>query len=187
MAHPSKTNIRTLAIDPTTNGFGFAVMEGPESLIDWGVKDAGAGDKNARCLEIVSALIDHYMPDVLVVEDYRNKGFRRCERVRRLIQDIMKLALKKRVKARKFNRSEVREAFSGSGTFTKHGIATTIAERLLELAPRLPPYRHAWMSEDYRMAIFDAVALALTFFHFESHKGKDELLALGINSSNHVQ
>jgi hypothetical protein len=33
-----------------------------------------------------------------------------------------------------------------------------------ELAPRLSRFRKPWMSEDYRMSIFDAVALALTFF-----------------------
>jgi hypothetical protein len=30
-----------------------------------------------------------------------------------------------------------------------------------ELAPRLPPKRKPWISEDYRMDIFDAVALAI--------------------------
>jgi len=29
---------------------------------------------------------------------------------------------------------------------------------------RLPRLRKPWMSEDYRMSIFDAVALALTIF-----------------------
>ena len=49
----------------------------------------------------------------------------------------------------------------------KQEIAIAIAERFPELAPRLPRSRKPWMSEDYRMSIFDAVALALTFFfHF---------------------
>ena len=38
------------------------------------------------------------------------------------------------------------------------------SKRFPELAPRLPRSRKPWMSEDYRMSIFDAVALALTFF-----------------------
>ena len=46
----------------------------------------------------------------------------------------------------------------------KQEIAIAIAERFPELAPRLPRFRKPWMSEDYRMSIFDAVALALTFF-----------------------
>jgi hypothetical protein len=31
---------------------------------------------------------------------------------------------------------------------------------------RLPRFRKAWMSEDYRMSIFDAAAFATTYFHF---------------------
>jgi len=33
-----------------------------------------------------------------------------------------------------------------------------------ELASRLPPKRKTWESEDSRMDIFDAVALAVTFW-----------------------
>jgi len=35
-------------------------------------------------------------------------------------------------------------------------------QRFPELAPRLPRFRKPWMSEDYRMSIFDAVAFGLT-------------------------
>ena len=43
-------------------------------------------------------------------------------------------------------------------------MAEILAKRLPEeLGFRLPPKRRAWMSEDYRMDIFDAVALALMF------------------------
>ena len=54
--------------------------------------------------------------------------------------------------------------WAGSDATTKQEIAIAIAERFPELAPRLPRSRKPWMSEDYRMSIFDAVALALTFF-----------------------
>jgi hypothetical protein len=43
-----------------------------------------------------------------------------------------------------------------------------IAKRFPELAPRLPRFRKPWMSEDYRMSIFDAVAMALTLFNFQN-------------------
>jgi len=35
---------------------------------------------------------------------------------------------------------------------------------------RLPRFRKPWMSEDYRMSIFDAVALAIAFFQFQKEK-----------------
>jgi hypothetical protein len=39
--------IRVVAIDPATRGFGFAVLEGANRLIDWGVKETKT-DKEAK-------------------------------------------------------------------------------------------------------------------------------------------
>jgi hypothetical protein len=57
----------------------------------------------------------------------------------------------------------VKQAFSESAS-NKYEIAVAIANRFPELAPRLPRFRKAWMSEDYRMSIFDAVGFGLAFF-----------------------
>jgi len=47
---------------------------------------------------------------------------------------------------------------------TKDGVAEIIAKQFPdELGSRLPPQRRPWTSEDYRMGIFDAMALALAF------------------------
>jgi hypothetical protein len=62
-----------------------------------------------------------------------------------------------------YSRAKVKQAFSKSGTSTKQEIALDIVNRFHDLAPRLPRFRKPWMSEDYRMSIFDAVGLALTF------------------------
>jgi hypothetical protein len=37
-------------------------------------------------------------------------------------------------------------------------------QRLSVLAAKLPPKRKCWESEDYRMSIFDAVALGVAYF-----------------------
>jgi len=58
----------------------------------------------------------------------------------------------------------VRQTFAQDAR-NKQLIAVAIGRRFPELAPHVPPYRKCWMSEDYRMSIFDAVALALTYFH----------------------
>ncbi len=71
---------RILAIDPASRGFGFAVLEGPRRLIDWGVKSARV-DKDKRCLKLIEDLIERYEPDV-IVEDYAGKGSRRCRSYR---------------------------------------------------------------------------------------------------------
>jgi Holliday junction resolvasome RuvABC endonuclease subunit len=159
MSRAYTKNIRVLAIDPSTRGFGFAILEGPHRLVDWGVKETRT-DKNRRALASVADLIEIYQPAVLVVEDYVGKGSRRCGRVVDLIDDISTLALKRKVKVKRFSRTKIKQAFSESNASNKYEIALDIANRFPELAPRLPRFRKPWMSEDYRMSIFDAVALA---------------------------
>ena len=50
MSRAYTKDIRVLAIDPSTRGFGFAVLEGPNRLIDWGVKETKTEQKR-RTLE----------------------------------------------------------------------------------------------------------------------------------------
>src|ERR1044071_3437958 len=154
---------RVLSIDPSTRGFGFAVLEGPDRLIDWGVKETKADKKN-KSLKLITNLIEKYQPGVIVVEDYAAKGSRRCGRVQELISDISKLARKRNIKLRSFSRLRVKQFFAEADATNKHEIAIAIVKRFPELQPRLPRFRKPWMSEDYRMSIFDAVGLALTFF-----------------------
>jgi Holliday junction resolvasome RuvABC endonuclease subunit len=157
------TEKRVLTIDPATRGFGYAVLEGPNRLIDWGVRETKA-DKKRRALKLIEGLIDQYQPNVIIVEDYAGKGSRRCPRIQKLINAISKLALQRKIKVKRVSRLDVKRAFLKSGARNKYQIAVAIGKRFPELGPRLPRFRKPWMSEDYRMSIFDAVALALTCF-----------------------
>ncbi len=157
MNRPSTRAIRVLALDPTHRGFGFAVLEGPDRLVDWGVKTV-RGNKQAGCLRKIRELFQLYQPTVVVLEDCARRGSRRCPRVRRLIKRIHFFAIKNGIKARVVSRARVRKAFAPAST--KHEIAVALAAHFPELAPLLPPPRKPWMSEDCRMNVFDAVALA---------------------------
>lgn len=154
---------RVLAIDPTPRGFGFAVLEGPSNLIDWGVKSV-RNRKKAGTLVRTADLIRQYRPDVVVLEDCGVKSARRCRRIVLLIRSIQELAVSSGIKSRTFSRARIRNVFSLGGASTKYQIALAIAAQLPELAQRVPRYRMPWMSEDYRMAFFNAAALALTYF-----------------------
>lgn len=158
---------RVFAVYPSTRGFGFAIFEGQLRLIDWGVKEVRVTKKNPLALEKIEELVDFYQPEVIVVEDYRGEGSRRSRRIRKLIDDIEELAMKRNIPLRGYSRDLIRSAFSDIGARNKDEIAQAIANRFPELEPRLPRIRKPWMSEDSRMNIFDAVSLALTFFHFE--------------------
>src|ERR1700752_2893866 len=159
MSRAYTKDLRVLAIDLSTRGFGFAVLEGPNRLIDWGVKETKV-DKKRRSLKLTDDLIEQYQPRMIVVEDYAGKGSRRCQRIQGLINDISKLVLKRKIRVRSFSWAKVKQAFSESSALTKHEIAIAIASRFPELAPRLPRFRKPWMSEDFRMSIFDSAALA---------------------------
>jgi hypothetical protein len=157
---------RVLAIDPITRGFGFAVLEGPDCLVDWGVKGTNrySRDRNGWCLRQLADLIALYQPELLLVEDSSANGSRRSERVDRLIQMARDAALERGVKVRAIPRTKLGRAFVHDSQATKYRMALAIAGRFPELARRLPPIRKPWMSEDTRMGIFDAVALALAFY-----------------------
>src|SRR6266702_7883474 len=103
--------IRVLAIDPFFRGFGFAILEGAKCPIDWGVKEARK-DKAVLCVRQIVRLIEYYQPDVLVVEDWRDPGCRRCPRVRALLREILELAASRKVTTRRFSRRTVRAAFA---------------------------------------------------------------------------
>ena len=168
MNNLSAENIRILAIDPTTRGFGFAVMEGSDYLIDWGVKEGRDNNKDAHCLNNISELIDRYMPDAIVVEDFNGMGSKRCHRIQILIKKIIELADAKNIKTHSFSRSKIRNVFDLHGAGTKYGIAQAIAGDFPELASRLPPPRKCYMSEDSRMSIFDAMSLAVSYFYYHN-------------------
>lgn len=168
MSTSNRKEHRVLAIDPTVSGFGYVVFEGSQTLIEWGTADVqpvkNTQFKNTQCLKRVATLLYRYAPTVVILEDYRGDGSRRCPRVQKLINAIVRLASRRNVRTRSFSREAVRRAFADAGALTKEQIAGVIAARHPELLPRLPPPRKLWMPEDVRMSIFDAAALALTFF-----------------------
>ena len=152
-------HVRILAIAPSSRGFGFAVLEAPKTLVDWGVKSV-AENKNRQSVLKIQELIRHYEPTVIVLEN--TKGSARSRRIQTLTKDIVQLAKRNRVTTALQSRQKVRRAFFADGRGTKHAVAEILAKRFPEeLGSRLPPKRRPWMSEDYRMVIFDAVALAV--------------------------
>lgn len=162
MKRPRK-HFRILAIALSTRGFGFVVMEGQNSLIEWGVKVVD-GDKNMQSLARVEKLIAFYQPGVLVLQDVEDKGSRRGPRIKTLHRQIIRTAGKHKLKVASLSRIQLRRLLLSNTKGTKHEMAEMIADQFPnELALRLPAKRRPWKSEDDRMYIFDAAALAVAF------------------------
>ena len=160
-----------VAIAPFVRGVGFVVFSGPWMPIDWGIKWTEA-DKNPRSLAKVGELLERYEPDMLVFEDHAGEGSRRSGRVRRLLDAIEELAQKKNIATNRYSRARIRNCFSEFGAVTKHDIAEAIAKEFPEFGPRLPVKRKIWLPEHPNMSIFDAAALALTFFSMSGRTGE---------------
>jgi hypothetical protein len=156
---------RVLAIDLSSRGFGFIVLEGPTVPVDWGTRQVNRVDKASSTIAKVRDLIHVYRPHVLVLEDTAAPRSRRCERVCSLLGDLALHARSLRVRVVVVSVISVRTLFSASGATTKHLIAGVVAERLPELAPLRPPLRKPWMREDERMSVFDAAAFAMAHYH----------------------
>lgn len=150
---------RTLAIDPTSRGFCFAVLQGEETLLDWGcvtVRKDASRDRRER----VGKLMRRYKIRLVVLEDMAHS--RRRKRARIFADDIEAFAREEGIAVLRVSRRAVQEEFQNVGT-TKERIALAIARFFPELAARLPrPRTRPYMNEDARMNIFDALSFALT-------------------------
>ena len=159
---PTASGPRVLALDPMSRGFGFAVLEGPTNLVDWGIRNA-PNDNTRALLRKISELTDLYHPDVIVIEDCRHVRSRRRQRVRSVVTQVAKLATPD-TEVQLIPAVLVQNVFGAGRAISKYRMATLVTEHFQEIAYRLPPERKPWMPEDPRFAIFDAVAFGLTYF-----------------------
>jgi hypothetical protein len=163
MNQTTSKDFRILAIALSTGGFGFVVMEGQRMIIEFGRRVAD-GDKNVQSLAKLQKLLSFYRPDVLVLQDAEAKGSRRYPRIKTLNRQIKAMAEKHKIKVKLISGKQLRDLLLGNPRGTKQEMAEMLAAQFPdELAPRLPTKRKPWESEDSRMDIFDAVALAVVF------------------------
>jgi hypothetical protein len=152
------------AIYPQSRGFAFVLFQGRLAPVDWGVFEARGANKNARCLMRIASLLALHTPDVLVLQDMSERGTHRVRRIQELNRRAAELADQRGVRVKTYSRAQVVEYFLQKGVTTKQRIAETIAKHIPAFNLYVPPARRPWMSENARMGIFDATALAWMFF-----------------------
>jgi hypothetical protein len=164
MNQTTSKDFRILAVALSFGGFGFVVMEGQKTIIEFGRRVAD-GDKNAQSLAKMKKLLNFYRPDVLVLQDVEAKGSRRYPRIKTLNRQIKRVAEKHKIKVKLISKKQLQDLLLGNSRGTKQEMAEVLAAQFPdELALRLPPKRKPWKSEDTRMDIFDAMALAVVFW-----------------------
>jgi hypothetical protein len=107
---------------------------------------------------------------VLVLENAAAKDSRRRARVQQLLDAIRQAVRSKGVKVLEMTPDRVKRAFVPK----KDTVAAAVAGRFPELASRLPRPRKCGDNEHSAMPGFDAMAFAMTFFHFRERKQRLE-------------
>jgi hypothetical protein len=157
-------HFRILAVALSTIGFGFVIMEGERTIIDCAGRIAPGGGKNAQAVAKLEKLLNFYRPDILVLQDMETKGTRRAPRIKALNRQIKAVAQERKIPVKLISGKQLRACLLGDPKGTKQEMAEALAAQFPdELASRLPPKRKFYESEDPRMDIFDAVALAVVF------------------------
>jgi Holliday junction resolvasome RuvABC endonuclease subunit len=161
--------MRLLGIDPNPRGLGYAVLESPYKLVDWGVKylprkKPGESSmpikaRHEKCLRIVENLIEFFDPDVIVFENWRAKDSVRAVEVKKLLCRIGMLVSTRKIASYLYSRSALYGALAEYDVKTKHDMAVFFGRLFPELLPKVPRKRKAWMSENVWLSMFKAVAL----------------------------
>lgn len=151
-----------MAIHATAKGFGYVVMSGPFSLVDWGTRTS-ARQKNATCLARLSELLDRFDPHTLVLED-PSQDAKRSARIQRLYTAIAGLCHGRSIDLAVFTRADMRRCYAMVGAHSWQDIAEAVARQLEPLRKRVPARRKAWQSESRAMSVFVAAAIAMTYW-----------------------
>lgn len=148
-----------LALYPNARGLGYACLELPNNLIEYGIVTVRPMS-NERALKRMEKFIDFFKPEVIIVRDAEISALG-ATRMSELLEGIRKLALERNLPVHSYARHQVKDVFEVFGAKTKYGIAQKIITWFPQLSEHAPRIRRPWMDEDYYMGIFDALALAI--------------------------
>jgi hypothetical protein len=150
---------RVLALDVHPRSFGFVVFEGPNRMLDWGIRSFRPGVNAVKipAAKKLLAVLTDFTPSAIVI--WKPDGRRNTK----MLAVIERQASSRRIPIRFISRGDVDRAFVGFES-NKYEVASVLARQFPALASKLPPKRKCWQSEDYRMGIFDAAAVGVAYF-----------------------
>jgi uncharacterized coiled-coil protein SlyX len=151
------------ALYPYTRGYTYACIELSNELIDCGIVTAEPSSKFT--LDRIKGQLEKYAPHIVVVRD-GNSGHQE-KRINNLVNHVTELAVERGVPVFQYTREQVRFVFEKFGAVTRQEIAEKIIEWIPMLASRRPRKMRPYQHEDYNLALFDAVALAVAYGYLD--------------------
>jgi hypothetical protein len=162
---------RLLALEVRTGRLGFAVFEGPMTLLDWGVRSFETGRRTfaPSVSERLRVLFAFYSPAeiVLCAHAYHLKSHKSAYTA--ILKTIRSESRNHSIKVSVLSIRQIRTAFAKRGQILKHEIALSIVRQFPELSWKLPQRRKFYQSERAVMLVFDAVANGIAYLQRQSH------------------
>jgi hypothetical protein len=159
------TKERIMAIDLRRSRFGYAVLDGPNALLEWGSGEIWPdgkqrGDlKNARLPSVLRVS----SPATVVVRKSQYRGSLNSPLKDRLLRQIKRDTDGFSIPVVMISQDQIRKAFHLPKRASKYRIASVVADKFPELHIKLPAERKAWEPELHRMIIFDTIAAGLAY------------------------
>ncbi|MCU1295177.1 MAG: hypothetical protein JWP08_4027 [Bryobacterales bacterium] len=147
--------VRVLGVVPCPKGFGFAVLENGQRLLDWGVARLYS-QSDEEFLDRVESFARRYKITVI--------AFEATERTRRGVRAKRQLmALTECTRSLQSTRKAIAidAAQKALNVTTRKDLANIVANWFPELHQHLPAVRKPWQSEDTRMSMFVAAFVAV--------------------------
>jgi hypothetical protein len=156
---------RTIALEIRASKFGFAVLEGPGKLLDWGVRSftERGEDLEPAVADRMITLLKFYEPRTVVTRERQHHDAIQQKRILTIFAIGKQATRKNSTRFRILSAIRVRKSFAPEGRITKHEIARILTDRFEELSFRLPSRRKAYQSEAPAMLVFDALATGVAF------------------------
>ncbi|MCW3128271.1 MAG: hypothetical protein JWO03_3929 [Bacteroidetes bacterium] len=151
-----------LALYPNSIGIGYACLQIPDRLLDFGVATAKP-ISNGKLLRRAERFLNYYKPKLVLLKEtseLANSG-----RNDRLIKAMTTLCDEMGLDTYRYTKQQIKDTFEVFGAKTKFSMAEKMVKMLPDLAVRMPKVRKWYEKEDYNMVVFDAVALAVTHAH----------------------
>ncbi len=150
---------RVLVLEFVSTVCAFAVLEGPERLVEWGSR--GITRDVSRFLPTLAREVLRYRPDVIVVEDAAHT--RKGARVQEHLVWVEQWASDNGHPWRSVGRAALRSWNAHLGP-NKDTRANALAKLFPELRTLVPRPRKIWQAEAKRLSIFVAIERGLCYY-----------------------
>ena len=169
---------RILSLDLRARRFGYAVFEGPHTLLDWGIRTHENGERSLMEYRLDS-LRSMFAPSIILVRKTKESHRVGQSMIGHGLRAVKAFAKRVMVVVRVIDGSSLRKFFSEDAKVNKHDVARMVADQFPELSWRLPPKRKPWQTEPTRQSIFDAASLGVFYFAQQVEMPQTGMLAKG--------